>query len=126
MTNNQQPKVPMHAVKSLSDPGASQGARRATADAPGSAPQVSPPSANCEVLPRARRRTFSNADKRRILQAADSCTKPGEIGALMRREGVYSVRPEQFRSQQQTGRRSAGAATRAAMTTCIDSPNRAQ
>jgi hypothetical protein len=41
-------------------------------------------------VPRARRRTFSNADKRRILQAADLCTKPGEVGALMRREGVYS------------------------------------
>ncbi len=41
-------------------------------------------------MPRARRRTFTNADKRRILQAADRCTQPGEIGALMRREGVYS------------------------------------
>jgi transposase InsO family protein len=35
-------------------------------------------------------RHFSNADKRRILEAADRCTRPGEIGALMRREGVYS------------------------------------
>ncbi|SDD51394.1 tRNA-dihydrouridine synthase C [Paracidovorax valerianellae] len=41
-------------------------------------------------------------------------------------EAAYQVRPEQFRSQQQRGRRSAGAATRAAMTGCIDSPNRAQ
>ena len=36
----------------------------------------------------ARRRHFTNADKRRILQAADRYTQPGEIGALMRREGV--------------------------------------
>ncbi|RZL88344.1 MAG: hypothetical protein EOP82_23335, partial [Variovorax sp.] len=42
-----------------------------------------------EVVPRARRRQFSNAEKRRIVEAADRCTKPGEIGALMRREGVY-------------------------------------
>jgi putative transposase len=38
MTINQQSKVPMHAVKVSADPGASQGARRATEDAPGSAP----------------------------------------------------------------------------------------
>ncbi len=101
MTNSQQPKVPMHAAKSLSDPGASQGARRATGDAPGSAPPVSPPSAYSEVLPRARRRTFSNADKRRILQAADNCTKPGEIGALMRREGVYSSSLSTWRRQRE-------------------------
>ena len=44
-------------------------------------------------MPRARRRTLplvTNADKRRILQAADLCTKPGEVGALMRHEGAYS------------------------------------
>ncbi len=39
MTNRQQPKIPMYAVKSLSDPGASQGARKATEDAPAVAPQ---------------------------------------------------------------------------------------
>ena len=38
------------------------------------------------VVARARCRHFSSADKRRILAAADHCTKPGEIGALMRRE----------------------------------------
>ena len=90
MTNIQQPKVPMHAVKNSSDPGASQGAHRAIEDVPGSAPPVSRQVADSEVVPRAQRRTFSNADKRRILDAADRCTKPGEIGALMRREGVYS------------------------------------
>ncbi|MDM0091520.1 MULTISPECIES: hypothetical protein [unclassified Variovorax] len=40
--------------------------------------------ADTEAVPRARRRRFSNADKRRILAAADRCTQPGEIGALMR------------------------------------------
>ena len=90
MTIKQQPKESMHAVKSLSDPGASQGARRATEDAPGSAAQDARPGAHSEVVVRAQRRKFSNADKRRILEAADRCTKPGEVGALMRREGVYS------------------------------------
>ena len=48
------------------------------------------PGTDSEVVPRARRRQFSNADKRRIVEEADRCTKPGEVGALMRREGVYS------------------------------------
>jgi transposase-like protein len=54
-----------------------------------------------EVVPRARRRHFSNADKRRILDAADRCTKPGEIGALMRREGVYSSSLSTWRRQRE-------------------------
>ena len=52
-------------------------------------------------MPRARRRTFTNADKRRILQAADLCTKPGEVGALMRREGVYSSSLSTWRRQRE-------------------------
>jgi len=101
MTINHQTKVPMHAVKVSSDPGASQGARRATEDAPGSAPPHIRHGSDCEVVPRARRRTFSNADKRRILQAADLCTKPGEVGALMRREGVYSSSLSTWRRQRE-------------------------
>ena len=59
------------------------------------------PGANSEVVPRARRRQFSNADKRRVLEAADRCTKPGEIGALMRREGVYSSSLSTWRRQRE-------------------------
>jgi len=42
-----------------------------------------------EVSAKARRRTFTAEYKRRILQEADACTKPGEVGALLRREGLY-------------------------------------
>lgn len=98
MTKIHQPKVSMHAVHSLPDPGALQGARSATEDAPGSA---APADTNSEVVPHARRRHFSNADKRRILAAADRCTKPGEIGALMRREGVYSSSLSTWRRQRE-------------------------
>ena len=101
MSNSQQPKVPMDAVKVFSDPGASQGARRATEDAPGSAVPSERPGSDAEVVARARRRQFSNADKRRILQAVDNCTKPGEIGALMRREGVYSSSLSTWRRQRE-------------------------
>ena len=43
-----------------------------------------------EVVAIARRRQISPADKRRIVAAAERCTEPGEIGALLRREGIYS------------------------------------
>lgn len=38
----------------------------------------------------AKRRRFSTADKRRILKSADACSALGELGALLRREGIYS------------------------------------
>ena len=101
MTIKQQTKVPMRAAQVSSDPGASQGARRATEDAPGSAPPPIRPGSDSEVVPRARRRSFTHADKRRILQAADLCTKPGEVGALMRREGVYSSSLSNWRRQRE-------------------------
>ena len=63
---------------------------------------VQPPHrADAEVVAHARRRQFSNADKRRILDAADRCTRPGEIGALMRREGVYSSSLSTWRRQRE-------------------------
>ena len=54
-----------------------------------------------EVVPRAKRRVFSNADRRRILAAADRCTMAGEIGALLRREGVYSSSLSTWRRQRE-------------------------
>ena len=103
MTVNLQPKSAVHAVKSSFDPLASQGARRATEEASGSAPPAVPTGAEAEVVAHARRRQFSNADKRRILQAADRCTRPGEVGALMRREGVYSSSLSTWRRQREAG-----------------------
>ena len=101
MTINQRIKVPMHAAEFSCDPGASQEARRATEDTPRSAAAPVRPGTSSEVVPRARRRTFTNADKRRILLAADQCTKPGEVGALMRREGVYSSSLSTWRRQRE-------------------------
>ena len=53
-------------------------------------PSGSVPSTDPEVVPKASRRQFSAAEKLRILQEADACTQPGQIGALLRREGLYS------------------------------------
>ncbi len=50
-----------------------------------------------EVLPKATRRQFSAAAKLRILEAADQCTEPGQLGALLRREGIYSSHLSKWR-----------------------------
>ena len=98
MRINKQPKAQMHAAGDSADTGASQGARRATEDAPVSARPL-PASIDSEVVAIAKRRRIANADKRRIVLAAAACTKPGEIGALMRREGVYSSALATWRRQ---------------------------
>ena len=43
-----------------------------------------------EVLAKAQRRRFTAEYKRRILKEAARCMRPGEIGALLRREGLYA------------------------------------
>ena len=107
MTDHSHSKMTIQAGIGSADTGASQGARRATEDAPVSASPPVPNAPDVEVVPRARRRTFSVADKRRILAAADRCTKPGEVGALLRREGVYSSSLSTWRRQREAGELSA-------------------
>lgn len=51
-----------------------------------------------QVLAKAERRRFTLEYKRRILQEADACTKSGELGALLRREGLYSSHLAAWRS----------------------------
>jgi transposase-like protein len=51
----------------------------------------------------AKRRTFTAEYKRRILREADACTEPGEVGALLRREGLYSSHLTSWRKQRQRG-----------------------
>lgn len=56
-----------------------------------------------EVTPRAKRRSFSAQYKRRILEEADACTEPGAVGALLRREGLYSSNLTLWRRQREAG-----------------------
>lgn len=57
-----------------------------------------------EVTQRAARRRFNAAYKLRILAEADACDKPGELGALLRREGLYSSTLCNFRRQRVQGK----------------------
>jgi transposase len=56
-----------------------------------------------EVLEKPVRRRFTADYKLRIVQEADRCTEPGQIGALLRREGLYSSQLGTWRQQRQQG-----------------------
>jgi transposase len=56
-----------------------------------------------EVVAKATRRRFSAEYKLKILRAAEACTQPGAIGALLRREGLYSSNLTTWRAQRRTG-----------------------
>ena len=94
--------LPQSVVGLVADP-AVQGARRATGVAGSSAAMALDP----EVAAVAKRRQYSNAEKRRILSAADRCRKPGELGALLRREGIYSSMLAKWRKQHAESRQPA-------------------
>jgi transposase-like protein len=56
-----------------------------------------------EVPEKALRRRFTPEYKLRILEEAQQCTKPGQLGALLRREGLYSSNLTLWRRQMQEG-----------------------
>jgi len=56
-----------------------------------------------EVVAKATRRRFSAGYKLKILREAEACKKPGEIGALLRREGWYFSNVKTWREQRRTG-----------------------
>jgi len=91
----------MEATQFSASEGAFPAALRASSNAPSDA-RPDP-----EVAATGRRRQFSSSEKRRILEAADRCTQPGEIGALLRKEGIYSSHLNAWRQQRAAAERTA-------------------
>ena len=56
-----------------------------------------------EVTEKAIRRKFTAAYKSRILREAELCTQPGQLGALLRREGLYYSNIAKWRRQAEQG-----------------------
>ena len=81
--------------REVRDVAETEGARRATGVSAGAHPDP-------EVPERAKRRQFTAEYKLRILREADACKGSGEIGALLRREGLYSSHLVQWRRQRET------------------------
>lgn len=86
--------------KGIEEAGEMERVRRASGVFPAAAAAGVPPT---EVEPRAQRRTFTAEYKRRILREADRCTRPGELGALVRREGLYFSHIRDWRRARERG-----------------------
>jgi transposase len=65
--------------------------------------QTVPNAPETEVAEKAKRRAFTAEYKRRILEEVDRATKTGEIGAILRREGLYSSVVSAWRQQREAG-----------------------
>jgi transposase-like protein len=56
-----------------------------------------------EVVAKATRRRFTLEYKRKIVREADGCKTPGAVGALLRREGLYSSHLTTWRAARERG-----------------------
>ena len=61
------------------------------------------PTPDPEVVAKPKRRQFSAEYRLRILEEADRCTQPGEVGRLLRREGLYSSHLTAWRKARRKG-----------------------
>ena len=74
-----------------------------------SAAQVALAGQETEVSEKAKRRTFTAEYKRQIVKEADACKGVGDIGALLRREGLYSSHLTVWRAARDRGELAPGA-----------------
>jgi len=68
------------------------------------------------------RRQFTTAYKKEILRAAERCTAPGEIAALLRREGLYSSHLATWRKAEREGQLAGSARKRGPAAGSADAP----
>ena len=61
------------------------------------------PRPNPEVLARAKRRTYTGEYKQKVLAEADAARGSGEIGAVLRRHGLYSSHLTKWRQERKSG-----------------------
>jgi transposase len=61
------------------------------------------PRPNPEVLARAKRRTYTGDYKQQVLAEADAARGTGEIGAVLRRHGLYSSHLTKWRQERKSG-----------------------
>jgi len=81
-----------------------EGVRRTTGDSPNSAQQNNGSIPSTEVSTKKQRRRFSKEYKLTILKEIDKSTKPGGIGTILRREGLYYSNIVKWREQLELGR----------------------
>lgn len=61
------------------------------------------PTPDSEVVPKVLRRTFTAEFKRQVLAEVEACTESGEVGAILRRHGLYSSQLTDWRKLRDAG-----------------------
>jgi len=84
-------------------PSAEPGPEERSDEGPGSSAPAEKPAPDPEVVAKPTRRQFSAAYRLRILEEADRCTESGEIGRLLRREGLYTSHLSAWRKARREG-----------------------
>ena len=92
----------LHAVKPAEAPPSAEGLTGAAAPA---VPTKAVTPVDTEVVPGPRRRSFTAEFKRQVLAEADACAEVGEVGALLRKHGLYSSHLTEWRRQRDDGLR---------------------
>jgi transposase len=106
MNNHKVPVLASAVLPSVGrkEPERSEGDRSATDGKTGTDPKVHP---DPEVVAQAKRRSFTAEYKHHILTEADQAKGSGGVGALLRREGLYSSLLTTWRRERETGVRQA-------------------
>jgi transposase-like protein len=102
--------IPSPRATQTDDSSETEGARSATGVTEAQAvarPRLAGAVPDPEVPAKAQRRKFTAEYKLRIVREAERCKEPGEIGALLRREGLYSSLLTAWRREVEAGARSA-------------------
>ena len=84
-------------------PAPALGGEERSDEAPRAGASVSPARPDPEVVAKPKRRRFTAEYRLRILEEADRCTEPGEVGRLLRREGLYSSHLTAWRRARRNG-----------------------
>ena len=87
----------------VKDVAEAEGARRATGVSASASEAGGGGTLDPEVPAKPKRRRFTVEYKLRVLREADACKGPGDIGALLRREGLYSSHLVLWRRQREAG-----------------------
>ena len=82
---------------------AGRGVERAVGERNGAAGGASGDRPDPELVEGPKRRRFTAEYKLRVLREADGCSRPSEVGALLRREGLYSSILSEWRKQREAG-----------------------
>ena len=84
-------------------PAPALGVEERSDEAPSAGASAPPACPDPEVVAKPKRRRFTAEYRLRILEEADRCTEPGEVGRLLRREGLYSSHLTAWRRARRNG-----------------------